>query len=178
MIISDQQREENFQEYQRLLHNPEYKDVTFDELSGGVSAVHIKHKFDHEFGAFGIRIGDYEKNVINALRKRGHNITLESEIAPNGIKTPDGCIDGLVMDIKSTDGNGKWAIKDKIHSAVKQGVECVILYFHRRHLFSWERINDGWDKFLNDHASEKYPTKIKRVICVVESDVMEYDIPK
>ena len=178
MIISDQQREENYQEYLRLLKNPDYKDVTFDEKSGGVSAVHIKHRFDHEVGAFGIRIGDYEKNAMNALRKRGHNVTLESEIAPNGIKTPDGCIDGLVMDIKSTDGKGKWAIKDKFHSAVKQEVECVILYFHRRQLFSWDRINDGWYKFLNDSASEKYPMKIQRVICVVESDVMEYDIPK
>ena len=60
------------------------------EESGGVSAVHIKHRFDHEVGTFGIRIGDYEKNAMNALRKRGHNVTLESEIAPKIKKPPFG----------------------------------------------------------------------------------------
>ena len=59
MIVSDEQREENFQEYLRLLHDPNYVDVTFDQESGGVSAVHREHKFDSDIGAFGIRKGDY-----------------------------------------------------------------------------------------------------------------------
>ena len=72
MIISDQQREENFQEYQRLLNDPNYYDVSFDEQSGGVSAIHRDHKFDSVLGAFGIKVGEYEKFVVNALRQRGH----------------------------------------------------------------------------------------------------------
>ena len=32
MILSDQQREENFQEYLRLRQDPNYYDVTFDIL--------------------------------------------------------------------------------------------------------------------------------------------------
>jgi len=111
MIVSDSQREENFQEFLRLKNDPNYYDVTFDDKSGGVSAVHRNHKFDSEIGAYGIRVGEYEKNVVEILRKKGHLITLESEIAPNGIKTPDGYLDGLIMEIKSTDGHGKWAIK-------------------------------------------------------------------
>ena len=53
MIVSDQQREENFQEYLRLLNNPDYVDVTFDEQSGGVSAIHRNHRFDKQMGPDG-----------------------------------------------------------------------------------------------------------------------------
>ena len=69
MIVSDQQREENFQEYLRLLNNPDYVDVTFDEQSGGVSAIHLDHKFDKQMGPFGRRRGDYENNPqIQAIK--------------------------------------------------------------------------------------------------------------
>ena len=61
MIVSDQQREENFQEYQRLLKDPNYYDVSFDEQSGGVSAVHHEHQFDSQTGAFGIKKGHLDK---------------------------------------------------------------------------------------------------------------------
>jgi hypothetical protein len=173
MIVSDQQREENYQEYQRLLKDSNYYDVSFDEQSGGVSAIHREHKFDSEVGAFGIKVGEYEKIVVNALRKRGHYITLESELAPNGVKTPDGQIDGLIMEIKATEKNGKWAIKDKLHHAAKQGAECVILYFHKKELFSSERIDDGWSKFVTDKDSLQYVNTIKRIVCVVEETIVE-----
>ncbi len=174
MIVSEQQREENFQEYLRLLHDPYYYDVCFDEQSGGVSAIHLNHKFDTVIGAFGLKKGDYEKNTLYALRRRGHVVTLESELAPNGVKTPDGLIDGMVMDIKATEKDGKWSVKKKIHSAAKQGAECIILYFHEKRLFSLERINDGWKKFLVDKDSQPYVAIIKRVICVVEDKAFDW----
>ena len=40
MRRSELQREENYLEYLRLLENDDYLEVTFDEESGGVSAVH------------------------------------------------------------------------------------------------------------------------------------------
>ena len=175
MIISDQRREENFQEYLLLLRDSHYVNVIFDEQSGGVSAIHRDHKFDSETGAFGIKIGKYERIAVDILRKRGHRITLESELAPFGVKTPDGYFDGMIMEIKSIDGFGRWAIKDKLHEATKQKAECVIFYFHKRELYSLERMNDGWDKYLNDKASQKYPTTIKRMICIVGEDVFEYE---
>lgn len=173
MIISDQQREENYQEYLRLLKDPNYYDVYFDEQSGGVSAIHREHKFDSEIGAFGIKVGEYETLAVNALRKSGHYVTLESELAPNGVKTPDGQIDGFIMEIKAIEKNGKWAIKYKLHRAAKQGAECVILYFHKKELFSIERFEDGWSKFQADKDSLQYVNSIKRIICVVEGAVLE-----
>lgn len=178
MIISDQQREENFQEYLRLSKDPNYYDVTFDEQSGGISAIHKDHRFDSEIGTFGIKIGQYERLAVDVLRKRGHSVILESELAPNGVKTPDGSLDGVVMDIKAIERNGRWAVKDKLHGAVKQGVEQVVLYFHKKELFSLERIENGWDKFLRDESSQKYPQRINRIICVVEKDLYEWNVPK
>lgn len=173
MIVCNQQREENFQEYIRFSRDPLYTDVIFDAESGGVSAIHRDHRFDPTVGKYGLKIGEYERLSVNILRKRGHLVILESELAPNGVKTPDGWLDGQIMDIKSIDGHGKWAIKDKFHGAVKQGAECVVLYFHKRELFSWNRILDGWEKFQSDGSSKKYQTKIKKVICIVENEVIE-----
>ena len=178
MIISNQQREENFQEYLRLLKDPNYYAVSFDEQSGGVSAIHIEHRFDSQLGPFGIRKGDYEINSMNMLRKRGHIILFESESAPEGVKTPDGTIDGIRMDVKAVEGYGKWSIKDKFYDSIKKNVECVILYFHRKELYSVERLDDGWVKFINDKDSQRYRMTIKRVLCVVEQQVFEWRVPK
>lgn len=136
--------------------------------------MHRDHKFDSEIGAFGIKTGEYERLAVDALRKRGHCITLEFELAPNGVKTPDGTIDGLIMDIKATEKNGKWAIKDKLHLAAKQGAECVALYFHKKEIYSDGRIDDGWRKFLADKDSQQYIGAIKRVVCVVEGTVVDW----
>ena len=178
MIISDQQREENFQEYLRLSKDPNYYDVTFDEQSGGISAIHKDHRFDSEIGAFGIKIGQYERLAVDVLRRRGHSVILESELAPNGVKTPDGSLDGVVMDIKAIERNGKWAVKDKLHGAVKQGVEHVVLYFHKKELFSLERIEDGWDKFLEDKDSQRYINTINKIYCIIENETLEWKPPK
>ena len=177
MIVSDEQREENFQEYLRLLHDPNYVDVTFDQESGGVSAVHREHKFDALMGSFGIKKGDYERIVVGVLRKRGHAIILESELAPNGVKTPDGQMDGMIMDIKATEKSGKWSIKKKIHNAAKQGSECVILFFPKKELYSPERINDGWNKFLADKDSQPYIEIVKQIVCIAEDNVIEWQRP-
>lgn len=175
MIISDEQREENFQEYLRLLKDPNYVDVCFDEQSGGVSAVHREHKFDPKIGILGIRKGEYEKHAVEVLRKKGHQVYLESEVAPDGIKIPDGSLDGAILEIKSVEGKGKWAIKDKLHYATKQGADCVALYFPKKELFTCEKILDGWDKYLRDESSQKYAKGIRRIICIVEDTEIEFE---
>ena len=81
MIVSDEQREENFQEYLRLLHDLNYVDVTFDQESGGVSAVHKEHQFDKSIGPFGSKRGLYEIDAARVLRQSGHSIILEAELS-------------------------------------------------------------------------------------------------
>ena len=77
---------ENYQEYLRLKNDSDYLDVTFDEQSGGISAIHREHKFDKQMGPFGCRRGDYEVVVISALRKNGYRVILESEKSQNNVK--------------------------------------------------------------------------------------------
>ena len=112
------------------------------------------------------------------LQVSRHIILFESESAPEGVKTPDGTIDGIRMDVKAVEGYGKWSIKDKFYDSIKKNVECVILYFHRKELYSVERLDDGWVKFINDKDSQRYRMTIKRVLCVVEQQVFEWRVPK
>ena len=170
MLLSDQQREENFQEYLRLRQDPNYYDVTFDDKSGGVSAIHREHRFDSSMGLYGIKKGDYERLVVKALVKRGHVVRLESELAPEGVKSPDGFLDGKILEIKALEGYGKWAVKDKLHNATKQGAECVVLFFPKKELFSEQRVTDGWYKYLGDDSSQKYQRRITRVYSVIENE--------
>ena len=102
--ISDTQREENFDEFLRLQQDHDYLDVTYDEQSDGVSAVHIHHKFAKKKGVNGMRQGDYERTVLDVLRKCGHRIVLGPETNMPGIKSFDGFLDDIPMEIKAIEG--------------------------------------------------------------------------
>ena len=121
------QREENYNEYLRLLQDDDYTDITYDEASGGVSAVHKRHKFDKQWGCYGMRRGDYELSVLDVMRKSGHRIILESEIATQHMKKCDGTIDDVPMEIKAIEGMGTWAISTKLCDADRQHAQCAIL---------------------------------------------------
>lgn len=153
--------------YRRLLLDKDYVDVRFDVKSGGVSAVHKYHRFDQQRGPYGTKRGEYEMIVLDTLRRKGFSIILASERAARGVKTPDGTLNGIVMDIKAVESAGRWAIKDKFHEAVKQGVAVLVLYFHNQELFSESRIQDGWDKYLREGTSQVYAQSIRQVVCVV-----------
>ena len=104
MAIIDQQREENYQEYLRLLCDSDYNDVTFDEKSGGVSAVHILHHFDKQTGPFGTRRGDYEIAVVSMLRNKGYRILLlPEECKTTHLKSCDCLLNDCQAEIKTVD---------------------------------------------------------------------------
>lgn len=164
--------------YRKLLFDADYLDVHIDIWSGGVSAVHKLHRFDQQKGPYGIKRGDYERVVVDILRRKGYTIILESERAAPGVKTPDGTLNGFVMDIKAVESAGRWAIKDKLHKATKQDVEVLILYFPKKELFVWSRIATGWSRYVEDLDSKRYPKTIQQVVCVIEEDVLVWDIKK
>ena len=144
MIISDQQREENFQEYLRLSKDPNYYDVTFDEQSGGISAIHKEHRFDKQLGPFGYKRGQYEMNALMVLRRSGHQIVLLSERTDVGTKQFDALLDGFPCEIKTVEGSGRWAIRTKIYDAARQGAYYVVLLFPFSGLYDTDRIKEGW----------------------------------
>ncbi|MBO4557560.1 MAG: hypothetical protein J5693_03010 [Bacteroidales bacterium] len=155
MQSSDLRREENYNEYLRLLQDDDYYDVTFDEESGGMSAVHLQHKFAKQQGVAGMRRSDYERAVLIVLRKKGHRIVLAQETNEPGVKSCDGYLDDIPMEIKAIEGHGTWAISSKLRYAEKQHAQCVVLYFPSLDLYSKERLADGIGKYLADPITDK-----------------------
>jgi hypothetical protein len=143
MRSSDLRREENYNEYLRLLQNDDYVDVTYDEQSGGMSAVHKLHKFAKQQGAYGMPQGDYERVVQKVMRKEGYRIVLEAETNTPGVKSCDGFLDDLPMEIKAIEGNGTWTISSKLLKAEKQHAQCCILYFPDEMNYSEFRVSEG-----------------------------------
>ncbi len=160
------------EEYERLKKDSEYKDVRIDKKSGGLSAVHVEHNFDPTIGKFGIPRGDYETLATDALRKAGHKVMLASEHAANGVKTPDGFIDGILMDIKAVESVGKYTLKNKFASAGSQKVDTIVLYFHDKEMHSVEAVNSGWQQYLN--KIKDGPQTIKRILCIVDGETFEF----
>lgn len=148
MEANEQQRSENFQEYLHLLKNPDYMDVTFDDKSGGVSAIHRNHRLDKQQSPSGEKRGNYEIKTIDLFRKIGHSMILLGESTEFGLKQHDGLLDGIPCEIKAVEQMGRWTIRTKIGNAVKQGAAIIVLYFSRAVLFSEERVNDGWKDYL------------------------------
>lgn len=169
-MLSTWRREDNYEEYLRLLQNDDYLDVTYDEKSGGVSAVHILHKFDKQRGPSGIPRGDYERKAIEVLRKNGHRVLLEAEPS-SGDKKCDGLLDDVPMDIKSVEGQGVWSISTKLLVAEKQHARCVVLYFPDKTNYSHFRIKEGIRLYLSNPERGK-DNPLIRVLTVVEESLM------
>lgn len=164
----DSRREENYQEYLRLKQDPHYYDVTFDEQSSGVSAIHREHCFDKQFGPFGSKRGDYELSVSRILRSKGYVITLESEYPKGrGVKSFDAFIDGAKSEIKTVESNGRWSIRTKIQSAVRQRAELLVLYYPKKELYSELKIYEGLDLVLQSIEN----ANLKKIIAIVEEAV-------
>ena len=173
MIISDQQKEENYQEYLRLLNDTNYYDVSFDETSGGVSAIHKEHCFDKQMGPFGCRRGQYELDVAKILQRNGGIVILESEFPKGkGVKAFDAMINGVAAEIKTIEQNGRWSIRTKIHSAIKKGAELLVLYYPDISMYSEDKIREGWRINLVANQQET----LKQILVVQKEGILE--IPK
>ena len=171
MRSSDLRREENFKEYQRLLQNEDYADVSFDEASGGLSAIHKFHKFDKQRSPKGRVRGDYERTVLKVLRERGHRIVLESERGLQGIKRCDGLLDDMPVEIKAIEGNGMWAISTKLREAEKQHAQSVILYFPDSDKYSEARIREGI-RLYHTGAKSNNLIETDRILVIVKNELV------
>lgn len=175
MKVCEQQREENYGEYIRLRNNPDYYNVTFDEETGGMSAIHKDHQFDKTVGPLGYKRGLYEQIVLTTLRNHGHRIILDKE--DSGLylkKVCDGLLDGKTAEIKIIEGKGKWSIRTKIDVARKQKASCIILFFPIPETFSAKRIQSGWNDYLNVHPDEEGNFQ---VLAVYENRIIEIEKP-
>lgn len=155
-------------EFEKLLANKDYLDVTFDEKTGGLKATHRLHSFDPNKG-------NYEKEARDLLFQNGDKIILEKELADIGEKVKDGekHIDGylnnLSCDISTILGSGKNTIKRAFQHSAGKNAQVAIFYFPNRELFSKERISVGLRAFNGNSAY-----KFKRIIYIVDREVYVY----
>lgn len=167
-------KEENFEEFLRLIEDSDYSEVVFDTVSGGLGAIHKGHHLDKNKGAFGYRRGEYERNVVRILRESGYRIVLLPEFDNTlNVKQCDGLLNHSPLEIKTIEGLGLWAIRTKIQYAVKQGAEILVLYFPERSLYKSERIAEGWRLFINDPSSRLLNNTITSIIVIVEEAILD-----
>ena len=137
--------------------------------------MHKLHKFAKKQGINGKNQGDYERDVLDVMRKNGHRILLESETNSPGVKSCDGYLDDIPLEIKAIEGSGAWAICSKLLKADKQKARCVILYFPDKSLFSEARIEDGIGKYMASPDVGK-GLNISRLLAISEDGWMaEWD---
>ena len=175
MRSSDLQREENYNEYLRLLQDEDYLDVTYDNESGGVSAVHKQHKYAKAKGVNGMRQGDYERSVLDVLRRCGHRVLLGAETNIPGVKSFDGYLDDVPMEIKAIEGDGLWSVSTKLLQAEKQHAESVVLFFPEEELYSPFRISEGIRLFRSGLGLAREPNLSRLLVIVRDGLVAEWD---
>lgn len=160
--------------YMGLIKSTGYHEIIYDSRSGGLSAIHNEHSFDKSISPFGYPRGNYERVVLEILRKRGECIILVSE-TPRGksIKINDAEINGNAAEIKTVESSGRWAIRTKLYHAARQNADIVILYFPSSSLYSKQRIIWGWERFLSDKQCIDLHSIISQVVSIVEGKVME-----
>ena len=107
-----------------------------------------KHHFDLTVGKFGIPRGDYERISLDVLYEYGRSIILDSEYTKDGVKTPEGLLDGKKFEIKGIEGTGKRNIIDKISDAGSQGAETIVLYYHVAEIFDLYKISKAYKGYL------------------------------
>lgn len=122
---------------------PEYRRSYFDEVAGGFVLIHQQHNLNNS-----------ESFVAEVLAKMGKRVTLLSEQAAEGVRTPDAEIDGEICEFKEltkSTKNIRYRIQEGISRAKNQGAAAVIVHINRENYEFW-KINDGirkafyWDE--------------------------------
>ena len=119
-------RERNRKIFERLKQDTiNYKDVEFDEKSGGVKATHVGHNFDPEKGV-------YEEKARDIGFSNGHSVILGSEkgkgISQNYI---EGYWNGSPFELASCENpeNNNNLVSGLKHCSSKDETETAVLFF-------------------------------------------------
>lgn len=119
---------ERRKEYKRLLKDPNYVDVRFDEKTGGLMASHRDHNFCKDGG-------EGENTIQQVGYANGHAVILtrETHSIPNQ-KNIDGTWDGLRMEVATARTGTGNNIRDSLkHCAKKPGVDVAVLNITSEH---------------------------------------------
>ena len=160
------ERTEHYTEYERLKGDPNYTDVEYDPVTGGVRASHVEHNFN----AVG---GKYELEAQLAGFRAGHIVIFGPENNSEYHKRhTEGTWNGLQFEVAgretATTNNIKRGLE---HCADKKGTQIAVLDFPNggftlekfdialRRYMGLEKLNDG--QFL----------RFKKIICVQKGQI-------
>ena len=190
-----EERDRKYAEYLRYLNDPQYKNVEFDEKTGGVKATHKGHN-GHDPNDLtryfeNLTKEDLENECQEILFKWGHKAILRNEqiFQANGNQASclDLELDGVIMDIASiTEFNGMYGSRlmnknNQISRARLQSgdiSDSLCLYFHDATMFHEQQLIsdiEWYKEFAPSCGSEQ---RIHHVYVVIRGgvDVIKYDI--
>lgn len=176
---------QNRELYQKLLNDPDYKDVEFNPETGALKATHVGHNThpnqERTFFNNTMNGDDLENEFMQLAFNSGHSVIFnnESQIGPDGkqLSSLDMIFDGVVMDIKSITKkkfNYGSAIKCKNSQLSKYNrredieitADTLCLYFHDADMYSDNCITEGirWIRSKNFNISG-----IRHIICALRT---------
>ncbi len=113
---------------------PEYRRYYFDEVAGGFVLIHQQHN-----------LNDSESFVAEVLAKMGKRVTLLSEQAAEGVRTPDAEIDGEICEFKELtkeSSNLKNRVQEGFGKAKNQSANAVIFHVNIE-IYDIREIDEG-----------------------------------
>ena len=155
------------QKYQRLLTDPDYKNVAFDKANGGLKATHIHHNLDKKGGI-------YELAVQNAGFNAGHEVILESEWFKGfGVRSTEGIWDGRQFEVAGCEtATSNNILRGLKHCASKKETQIAVLDFP----------NGGYDIDVLTQSIKRYRglesrndgqyLKFEKLICVQDNRIV------
>lgn len=155
----ERRRRQNKELYFKLLDDNNYKEVEYDQASGGVKAMHIGHSLNKEKGW-------YEKAVQEVAYKRGHSVILEDEPQyKSDEKSCEGLWNGLKFEIAGVETGISNNIRNGLkHCASKPGAKVAVLFFPNKN-FSIAEFKLGYRKYYGLRGTEQY-AKFEYIYCI------------
>ena len=164
-------RNERVREYKRLLDDPDYENVAFNEDTLGLKANHVDHNFDKRGGA-------YEKHVRDAGYNAGHAVILENERGGAfSERFTEGTWDGKKFEVAGCEtGTSNNILHGLSHCASKGETRIAVLDFPKGGFNQdvWERTMKRY-RGLKNVENGQY-LEFERIICVQKGEII-IDIP-
>ena len=161
---------ENKGTYDKIIKDKSYKDIQYDERSGGLKATHIEHNIDEKKGW-------YETTVQDAGFKNGHSVILGAE--PQNVykhKWCEGTWDKIPFEIagaeSATANNIRNALK---HCASKPETKIAVLFFPNEN-FTHENFLEGLAKYNGLRKTSQYK-KFDLIYCIQKDKIVQIKKP-
>ena len=159
-------REDNRREYERLKKDHDYKEVKYDDASGGMKATHKEHTFDQNTGW-------YETTVQDVGMRNGHAVVLEREIHTVYKKrNTEGRWDGDPFEIAGKETATPNNVRDGLkHCAKKPNCKVAVLFFPKNN-FDLSKFYSGLNMYNGLRDDPHQWRRFNKIICIQDGEII------